>query len=233
MRVVITQMRKITTLILALMSVVSIPFLTKITDRIAGEETETVETEEISDFDQAVAIIKKYETLHQPRHWPLVGYGHKVLPGEKFSRTKALSEKEADALLRKDLLKNCAVFRSFGKDSLLLGVLAYNIGSGATLRSSVVTKLKAGNRDIRSSYIAHCKYRGKTHNQIQKRRIEEFDALFVTKIVETPIESGAKQESLAINASGAEAASVIPSAILSPFPPLSFIIEPPKTASQS
>ena len=140
----------------------------------------------ISTFEQAVEIIKKYETLHQPRHWPLVGYGHLVQKGEKYSRSKALSEKEADALLRKDLLKNCAVFRSFGKDSLLLGVLAYNIGSGATLKSSVVKKLKAGDRNIRDSYLAHCRYRGKVHKGIQKRRIEEFDLLFdkedVTKI---------------------------------------------------
>ena len=130
-------------------------------------------------FEQTVEIIKKYETLHKPRHWPLVGYGHKVLPGEKYSRKKALTEKEADALLRKDLLKNCAVFRKFGADSLLLGVLAYNIGSGATLRSSVVRKLKAGNRDIYSSYIAHARYRGKIHSQIQRRRIEEFETLFI------------------------------------------------------
>lgn len=142
-------------------------------------EAETLAKEEISDFEKAVQIIKKYETLHQPKHWPLVGYGHKVLPGEKFSRTKAMSEADADALLRKDLLKNCAVFRQFGADSLLLGVLAYNIGSGATLRSSVVTKLKAGNRDIYSSYIAHARYRGKIHSQIQKRRIEEFETLFI------------------------------------------------------
>lgn len=139
---------------------------------------ETAATE-ISDFEKAVEIIKKYETLHAPKHWPLVGYGHKVLPGEKFSRRKALSEKEADALLRKDLLKNCAVFRSFGVDSLLLGVLAYNIGSGAALRSAVARKLKSGNRDIYDSYIAHSKYRGKTHRQIRNRRIEEFELLFI------------------------------------------------------
>lgn len=140
------------------------------------------EAEEISPFEQAVEIIKKYETLHTPKHWPLVGYGHKVLPGEKFNRNRTLSEAEADALLRKDLLKNCAVFREFGPDSLLLGVLAYNIGSGATLRSSVVRKLRAGNRDIESAYLAHSRYRGKIHNQIRQRRVEEFEALFI----ETP-----------------------------------------------
>lgn len=137
------------------------------------------EKEQISDFDKAVEIIKKYEGLHQPKHWPLIGYGHKVLPGEKYSRSKALSEAEADALLRKDLKKNCAVFRQFGADSLLLGVLAYNIGSGATLRSSVVTKLKAGNRNIYENYIAHSRYRGKVNTQIQKRRKEEFEQLFI------------------------------------------------------
>lgn len=129
-------------------------------------------------FERAVEIIKKYETLHKPRHWPLVGYGHKVLPGEKFSRNRALTEAEADALLRKDLLKNCAVFREYGADSLLLGVLAYNIGSGATKRSSVTSRLAEGNRDIRDLYIAHCRYKGKIHNQIRNRRIEEFDELF-------------------------------------------------------
>lgn len=132
----------------------------------------------ISSFEQAVEIIKKYETIHKPQHWPFVGYGHKVLPGEKFSRKETLSEAEAEALLRKDLLKNCAQFREFGADSLLLGTLAYNIGSGATKRSSIVKKLLAGDRDIRDTYISHCRYNGKIHEGIKRRRIEEFDALF-------------------------------------------------------
>lgn len=139
------------------------------------------EDSEASDplFEEAVRIIKKYETLHKPRHWPLVGYGHKVLPGEKYSRTKTLSEEEADKLLRKDLLKNCAVFREFGKDSLILGVLAYNIGSGNVKRSSIIKKLRNGDRDFEALYIAHCRYRGKVHKMIQQRRREEFDALYL------------------------------------------------------
>lgn len=137
---------------------------------------------ELSDFDKAVEIIKKYETLHQPKHWPLVGYGHKVLPGEKFSRSKTMDQQAAEELLRKDLLKNCAVFRSFGADSLLLGVLAYNIGSGATLKSSVARKLKEGDRDIYDIYVSYSKYKGKTHNQLKRRRIEEFETLFIKEI---------------------------------------------------
>lgn len=32
-------------------------------------------------FERAVLIIKKFETLHKPCHWPYVGYGHQVQPG--------------------------------------------------------------------------------------------------------------------------------------------------------
>ena len=131
-------------------------------------------------FEKAVQIIKKYEGLHQPRHWPLVGYGHLIIPGDKFPRHKALSESQAEALLRKDLLKNCAVFRSFGADSLILGTLAYNIGSGNVKRSSVTKALRNGNRDIRNLYLAHCRYKGKALSQLKRRRIEEFETLFIT-----------------------------------------------------
>lgn len=134
---------------------------------------------EVSKYEQAVQIIKKYETLHSPKHWPLIGYGHKVLPGEKFSRSKPLSESEADKLLRKDLDKLCKIFRSYGKDSLILATLAYNIGNGAVARSSVAKKLASGNRDIRENYLAHCRFKGKVHSTIKKRRIEEFETLFV------------------------------------------------------
>lgn len=130
-------------------------------------------------FEKTVEIIKKYETMHTPKHWPFVGYGHKVLPGEKFSKSKALTEKEADALLRKDLRKLCKTYRSFGKDSLLLSALAYNLGTGAVAKSSVYKKLKAGDRNIRDNYISHCRYRGKVHAQIKRRRTEEFENLFL------------------------------------------------------
>lgn len=174
-------MKKLSTLFLVLLVMV-LPLLTWFPsygkDAKKSEKTNQ-QVENVSSFEQAVQIIKKYEGLHAPKHWPLVGYGHLVKPGEKYSRSKALSEKEAEALLRKDLLKNCAVFREYGKDSLLLGVLAYNIGSGATLKSTVAKKLKSGNRDIKESYLSHCRYRGKALSGLKKRRIEEFEVLFV------------------------------------------------------
>ena len=51
------------------------------TDITAAEKKSEIRQTDL--FEKAVTIIKKYETLHQPKHWPLVGYGHKVLPGEK------------------------------------------------------------------------------------------------------------------------------------------------------
>ncbi len=130
-------------------------------------------------FEDAIAIIKKYESLSGASHWPFVGYGHKVMPGEKFTKGKALSEKEADALVRSDFAKLCAKYRSFGADSLLLAALAYNCGPGVVAKSSVLSKLKAGDRDIEASYIAHSKYRGKQLSQLKRRRQEELATLFV------------------------------------------------------
>ncbi len=130
------------------------------------------------DFEQAVELIKKYETLHAPHHWPLIGYGHKVQPGEKYTKGQKLTEKQADALLRKDLKKFADLYKSYGKDSLLLGVLAYNVGPGRVNKSSVLQLLKDGNRNIREAFEAMCKYKGKIHKQIRARRIEEFQALF-------------------------------------------------------
>ena len=52
----------------------------------------------VSRFELAVACIKKYEGLHGPKHHPYVGYGHKLLPGEKFS--PRMTERQADATVR-------------------------------------------------------------------------------------------------------------------------------------
>lgn len=146
-------------------------------------------------FDKTVDVIKKYEGLHSARHWPLVGYGHKVLPTDNFKRGKALTEAQADELLRKDLSKLCANYRSFGPDSLLLAALAYNIGTGAVSRSSVYKKLKAGDRNIEANYLAHSKYRGKTLSQLKRRRQEELETLF--NVIEMSEEVQAIEDSLA------------------------------------
>ena len=130
-------------------------------------------------FERAVIIIKKFETLHRPKDYPYVGYGHRVLPGEPYRRGVQLTEKQADALLRKDLRKFVSLYKAYGKDSLLLGVLAYNCGPGVVNKSTVLKKLKSGNRDIFNSYTAHCRYKGKFHKQLYQRRLTEFVVLFI------------------------------------------------------
>lgn len=132
-------------------------------------------------YERAVLIIKHYETLHDSwKHWPYLGYGHRKLPGEKYFRGYRMSEREADALLRKDLNKFISIFNDLRPiDALLLGVLSYNIGPGAVKKSTVYRKLKAGDRNIFKAYTSHCKYKGKFHKGLYKRRCQEFAALFV------------------------------------------------------
>lgn len=130
-------------------------------------------------FERLVIIVKYYETLHNGNStWPYVGYGHMKLTGEKYYKGYKMSEREADALLRKDLHKFCALYEKFGKDKYLLGALAYNCGPGAVNKSSVLRLLKSNNRNIFKAYTAHCKYKGKWHRQLNERRRMEYFFLF-------------------------------------------------------
>ncbi len=70
-------------------------------------------------------------------------------------------------------------YNCIGKDSVLLGTLAYNCGPGVVNKSTVLKKLKAGNRDIFKSYVSHCRYKGKKHKGLYTRRLTEFAALFI------------------------------------------------------
>ena len=130
-------------------------------------------------FEDAITLIKQFEGLSGSRHWPFVGYGHKVMPGDKFKRGYVLNESEADALVRKDYAALCARYREYGADSLLLAALAYNCGPGVVAKSSVLSRIKAGNRDIEDVYKAHCRYRGKQLKQLRRRRETELATLFI------------------------------------------------------
>ena len=96
-----------------------------------------------------------------------------------------MTRKQGEALLRKDLRKFCAMFRQFGKDSLLLGTLAYNVGPYRLLgsdkipKSKLIRKLEAGDRNIYQEYIAFCNYKGKRHKMLRKRRKAEFALLYI------------------------------------------------------
>ena len=77
-------------------------------------------------FERAIVCIKHFEGLHGGKDAPYVGYGHQLQKGESF--TVAMTERQADSLLRADLMKRFASFQRFGKDAFLLTVLSYNVG---------------------------------------------------------------------------------------------------------
>lgn len=106
-------------------------------------------------FDKAVALIKEFEGWHSAKHYPYIGYGHKLLPHENL--TADITEEQADSLLRADLLERYKYFRQYGKDALLLTVLAYNVGHSRLLgygkrpKSNLIKKIESGDRDFTKS----------------------------------------------------------------------------------
>lgn len=136
-------------------------------------------------FNLAVEIIKHFEGWHNyPQCHPYIGWGHQLQPGENYNG-RTLTRQQGDAILRKDLMKFYQKFEGYGKDQLLLAVLAYNIGPYAILgtskrpRSTLLKKLDAGNRDIFSNYMRFCRYKGKRVKSIERRRYVEFSLLYI------------------------------------------------------
>ena len=135
-------------------------------------------------MERAFWCTRYFEGWHSEKNYPYVGWGHKILPGESYS-ARTMTERQADALLRKDLRKFCAMFRRFGADSVLLGTLAFNVGPAKLLgnkkypKSKLIKKLEAGDRNIYREYIAFCNYKGKRHAMLLKRRKAEFALLYV------------------------------------------------------
>ena len=135
-------------------------------------------------FERAVRCIKYYEGIHKKKDYPYVGYGHKLRAGERYSSNMSL--READALLRKDLTELCTMFQRYGKDSLLLAALAYNVGPYRILgsktrypKSTLLKKIESGNRDFKADYIQFCHWKGKKIPSIERRRYMEFILLYV------------------------------------------------------
>ena len=135
-------------------------------------------------MERAFWCTRYFEGWHSEKNYPYVGWGHKILPGESYS-ARTMTERQADALLRKDLRKFCEMFRRFGADSVLLGTLAFNVGPAKLLgnkkypKSRLIRKLEAGDRNIYREYIAFCNYKGKRHAMLLKRRKAEFALLYV------------------------------------------------------
>ena len=93
-----------------------------------------------------------------------------------------MTERQADSLLRADLLSRYVLFRRFGKDALLLTVLSYNVtgtllGGRNRPKSRLIRKLERGDRNILPEYLSFCRYKGRVLPRLLKRRRVEF-ALF-------------------------------------------------------
>lgn len=134
-------------------------------------------------FDKAVGLIKEFEGWHDHTKHPYIGYGHKLLPHENL--TADITEAQADSLLRADLLERYKYFRQYGKDALLLTVLAYNVGHSRLLgygkrpKSNLIKKIESGDRNIYEEYISYRCYKGKPIPSIERRRKREFQLLYI------------------------------------------------------
>ena len=134
-------------------------------------------------FERAVVVVKYFEGMHSWKNYLYVGYGHQLQPGERF--TADITERQADSLLRADLLSRYALFRRFGKDALLLTVLSYNVGTGTLLgcrnrpKSRLIRKLEQGDRNILPEYLSFCRYKGRMLSGLLKRRRVEFALFYI------------------------------------------------------
>lgn len=138
---------------------------------------------ELQRFNLAVEIIKHFEGWHTARNYPYVGWGHQLQLGERYS-ARTMTRAQGDRLLRQDLMKMYRLFDGYGKDQMLLAVLAYNVGPYAILgtskrpRSTLLRKLDAGNRNIFHDYMRFCRYKGRKVKSIERRRYVEFSLLY-------------------------------------------------------
>ena len=130
---------------------------------------------ENTSFDDAIELIIRHEGWHDPVSG-YVGYGHKILPGEEH--LIGITESQARSLVRADLMAKCAVFREYGKDSLILGTLAYNVGEGNVMRSSLPSKSRSGVGFTIEDYVSFCHISGKPNEALRKRRVEEYELLY-------------------------------------------------------
>lgn len=134
-------------------------------------------------FERAILCTKFYEGWHgEKRHLPYIGYGHKLLPGERL--THEISRSQGDSLLRADMRKLCRMFSRFGRDSVLLASLAYQVGPYRLLgsrkhpKSRMIRKLERGDRNIYKEYVSFRKWKGRVIPSIERRRRVEFALLF-------------------------------------------------------
>ena len=76
-------------------------------------------------------------------------------------------------------------FKGYGKDALLLSLLAYNVGVGRLLgygkhpKCRLLRKIESGDRNFYWEYVSFCRYKGNVLRGLFKRRQLEFNLFFI------------------------------------------------------
>ena len=134
-------------------------------------------------FERAVVCIRYFEGMHGKKDYPYVGYGHQLLPGEHF--TAAMTERQADSLLRADLWKCFEHSRAMAKMHYCLlclptmWALVVLLGYGNHPKSRLIRKIESGDRNYYREFVSFCRYKGKVLRGLVKRRKVEFALFYI------------------------------------------------------
>lgn len=138
--------------------------------------------EERDMYENAVTLIKKYETWHGEKNPNEMGYGHTILSKQEKMLKSTFTREQGDSLLRKDLNDKMKCFKHLSfKYRLLAGMLAYNIGENKVKKSTFLKELNKKNPNMKIVFIqykAWNKYNGRFHKGLFKRRVEELKIIF-------------------------------------------------------
>lgn len=105
------MIRPITIILLSILSTCPVPCHSQQPDRVL--------------FERLVTSTKYFEGWHTQSKTPgHVGYGHKIQQGEHFRNS--LTRRQADSLLRSDLIQHYRLYSRYGKDALLLSEISDN-----------------------------------------------------------------------------------------------------------
>jgi lysozyme len=138
---------------------------------------------------QGIALIKQFEGLRLARYLdavgkPTIGYGHLILPNERFARP--LTPAEAEALLRRDLrgaelnLRKLLHVPVTQQQFDALMSFVFNLGAGRLRSSTLLRYLNAGARTrAADQFLVWNKAGGKPLAGLTKRRQAE-RALFLS-----------------------------------------------------
>lgn len=134
--------------------------------------------------EAGLALIREFEGLRLIAYNDIngngtIGYGHKILPGEKFPQ--GISKSEAELMLQADAAQAASEMMALVKVDLTQGQFdaltdfVYNEGSGRLAKSTLLRDLNAGDYDeARQQLLVWDIAGGKVQPGLQARREAEF-----------------------------------------------------------